>query len=343
MEFSQSGIKIANIQAIFRTILRRDSISRAEISERTGISLMTVGKIADDMLDAGILVQRKPATGASGRRAGYLSLAQDKIFLVADVSAQTFRASVVDTNLQALQFFNYPCNYDFSPKENLMGFFGEMNKLLFECLPGKKLAGTGLVLPTNYDCATDTVVFPRYFEEKISVNQLMRQSLGFSADISDNRLCLSARAESREPYFSKGCTLTLLIDDSLFGCIAVNGRVLVGEDGSCQSDFSHLVAERDGFSMPINKFVAESKSESELAYGLGNALRSLAFVLCPAAIFVESGSRRFTTLFADELTKNLSTDRYSPKVIIESDIGKHCEEGIASALRERWVNNALGF
>lgn len=44
---SLRSIKYESIKAIFTSIADSEKISRAEISEKTGLSLVTIGKIAD--------------------------------------------------------------------------------------------------------------------------------------------------------------------------------------------------------------------------------------------------------------------------------------------------------
>ena len=56
---SLKSIKYESIKAIINSISEADRISRAEISEKTDLSLVTVGKIADALLERNVVTQIK--------------------------------------------------------------------------------------------------------------------------------------------------------------------------------------------------------------------------------------------------------------------------------------------
>lgn len=54
-----STIKYDSVREILESKARHEKISRAEIAAETGLSLMTVGKVADALLELDIVVQSK--------------------------------------------------------------------------------------------------------------------------------------------------------------------------------------------------------------------------------------------------------------------------------------------
>ena len=61
-------IRNKNTLAVFHEIISSDGVLRAEISERTGISLMTVGKIVDALLNRGIIYEKEYPSITAGRK-----------------------------------------------------------------------------------------------------------------------------------------------------------------------------------------------------------------------------------------------------------------------------------
>ena len=47
---TQKNIKLQNMMKVFQEIYRQGSISRQTLASKTGISLMTVGKIVDQLV-----------------------------------------------------------------------------------------------------------------------------------------------------------------------------------------------------------------------------------------------------------------------------------------------------
>ena len=81
-----SSIKKESVRAIFHAITGKDQISRAEIAELTGLSLMTVGKVVDALLERHVIIQSKEIKNMAGRRAGLVSLNTDKFFMIIDLT-----------------------------------------------------------------------------------------------------------------------------------------------------------------------------------------------------------------------------------------------------------------
>jgi predicted ArsR family transcriptional regulator len=142
---NQSNIRRENIESVFEAIAQKDGISRSEIAEKTGLSLMTVGKVADLLIMNGAARQQKPATGKSGRRAGFLTIANDMISMVCDISSDPMTATLVDLKMQCVGRTYHDYNYSRTPYDNLAEYFTLVSKLLLENLGGKKLIGTALI------------------------------------------------------------------------------------------------------------------------------------------------------------------------------------------------------
>ena len=96
-------IKWESVKSIFGAIASAEQISRAQISEITGLSLVTVGKVADALLDMDMITQEKQIKVTAGRRAGLLAINKEKFVLILDLSSRVFRFSVLNLRLELLE------------------------------------------------------------------------------------------------------------------------------------------------------------------------------------------------------------------------------------------------
>lgn len=72
------SIKTQNMMSVFKAINSESSISRNDISAKTSLSLMTVGKIVDTFLECGVAVETKVQSTKVGRKACAVSLDTEK-------------------------------------------------------------------------------------------------------------------------------------------------------------------------------------------------------------------------------------------------------------------------
>ena len=227
-KISQSGIRNENIIAIFNEIAASDGISRAEISERTGLSLMTVGKVADIMTHEGIAGQVKPATGNAGRRAGMLALLDGHFILALDISGESFRATALNLALTPFDSISYRYNNSLTPEDNLIIFYREACSLLMKHLMSKKLAGMGICIPGDYDAENDTVKSRRAKHlAGVNIARALKNATGLSADrIMNSNEATAISVLSTLSDKDSGCTVNISLDSGVYGCITIEGDLL---------------------------------------------------------------------------------------------------------------------
>ncbi len=332
-KISQSGIRNENIIAIFNEIAQSDGISRAEISERTGLSLMTVGKVADLMTHEGIVVQAKPATGNAGRRAGMLTLLDGHFILSLDISGESFRATALNLALSPFDGISYRYNNSLSPEDNLIIFYREACSLLMKHLMSKKLAGMGICIPGDYDAESDTV---RSHSAKhlagLKITATMKNATGLTPDriMNSSEATAISVLSTLSPKYC-GCTINLSLDSGAYGCITIDGDLL-----HRPSDFESLMCE-NGKSLGYN--LSDITDEEELSHQLGSALKPIISVICPDSVFISASERTFTEWFPTFLEKELVLKNCSPKIIFENSRKYHSDVGIAYILRESMLKN----
>ena len=149
-KYSLGSIKRDSIRRVFSCIKKSELISRLEISKEIGLSLMTVGKIADALADKNIIIQQKGTTGSVGRKASYISLNKDNFALVLDFSDKTPSFAIV--NIAGEVLYSESFEYDTVRGGEIItkSFFDraktytDMNYLLDPCM------GVGVIVDDGY-------------------------------------------------------------------------------------------------------------------------------------------------------------------------------------------------
>ena len=110
------------ISSILDAILESDSSTRKSISERTGYSEVTVGKVMQAIYSLSLAEKqvRKPAEG--GRVCAHLEHSNQVRFLVIDVSTRRFSLSLISSALSYDFYYSYSYSDSLRYEENLITF-----------------------------------------------------------------------------------------------------------------------------------------------------------------------------------------------------------------------------
>lgn len=87
-EITSAAVKAGHIKEVYGIIADKGRVSRLEISDDTGLSLMTVGKITDRLLEKKVITYQSSAARGAGRRASVATVRQDVYFGVIDVTRE---------------------------------------------------------------------------------------------------------------------------------------------------------------------------------------------------------------------------------------------------------------
>lgn len=142
---SLDGIRRENIKSIFACICEREKISRHEISEATGLSLMTVGKMTDVLCERGVIEYERSETTSVGRKAKSIRLSSELYELVCEIAGDAVKVSFRDLSL------NDHGGFGFGNKEDTDGFFGELMRHIFAKGYVGKLIGGSVVYEKEDD------------------------------------------------------------------------------------------------------------------------------------------------------------------------------------------------
>ncbi len=328
---SQRNIKNENTRAIFSAIAESDGISRAALSEKTGLSLMTVGKAADALTAEGLITQSKPATGAAGRRAGMLTLSESYFMLSLDISGETFAAKALSLALKETESLYYPYNRSLTSEDNLMIFFRESGSLLLKQLKSKKLIGVGILISGD----KEQQAFMNPHVTKDTVKNILKSAVGISPDLIMNGMeaAMLSQLDSLGNE-KKQCVISLRIDENINGCIAIDGRLL-----EKASNFGALLC-GNGKTLAHNA-AGGTMNEEAFASELAFALAPIVKVICPDVIFITAGGGNLSEWFSKLLTKAIAEfiSENIPEIIFKAGKRSDGFTGIGMKLREKLIDS----
>lgn len=339
------SIKHSSIISIFNAIASGENTSRAQISTLTGLSLMTVGKIADSLIDLGIVTQDKQILSHAGRRAGVMNVNKNKYAIILDISAQPLTLTLYDLKLSQIDTISFPLSNGENFSRRISRFFEESRNFIEEKYSISDCIGVGIIVPGAYIKEKDRIISDKIMEMNIiSPYEYGKQCFNDTNIIVDSHINASSVSSVSEVdgYLSK-TVLYMYFDNSTLGCAYyLNGNMLRGKDmRTCnigQMIFDHGTTVEERFSL--------CKSEEECTTILCKLLFNLTSIVYPDTIILENNSRFPSSNIKDFIINSLISEYKINKDSVP-EIHESCSEyksshrGLAMLLREQWVSSII--
>lgn len=339
-----SSIKKESVRAIFQAITEKDKISRAEIAEQTGLSLMTVGKVVDALLERGVVCQSKESKTAAGRKAGLVSLGTQKFLLVIDITSRNFSMVVIDFTLDVADRVSYEYNTDFYCEENFYLFMKNVKIYILRNLNMEDCIGIGVLLPDGYDEEKDIADASRVPElTGIHIRAIISDVLRCPVDLLQKDVLAAAASNLTE--LENGDSLSvayICLSDTVSGTLFSGGKALRSHSGYA-GDIGRAAA-ANGKTLR-DSFASKGLREDTVAE-LANAVASEIAVFDPDVILIENctGTRfgNYETLLRTKITSasRLPAEELPDIRILESGV-RHAYRGLAYAMRQNWIQKEI--
>ena len=201
---SLHSIKCENTRSVLEAVARKKHITKLEISEITGLSLMTVGKIISVLGANGIILHSKSTSQKAGRRAEVFTIRHDWLIPMFEISSRIFKFYITDLEGNLLDKVTYKCNQE--PQYISIEFVEFLKKtlaLLKENYKNKKALGIGVSIAGIYDSENDCIR-SSMMPELSSIKLMQNISKIFKHDniVIENSSCLCAAGviEAQEGY-----------------------------------------------------------------------------------------------------------------------------------------------
>ena len=339
-----SSIKKESVRAIFQAITEKDKISRAEIAEITGLSLMTVGKVVDALLERNVICQSKESKNAAGRKAGLVSLSTKKFLMVIDITTRNFSMIVMDFALGVVDRVSYDYNSDFYSEENFYLFMKNVKLFMLRKLDMDDCIGIGVLLPGTYDPETDLVETTRVPElSGTHIRSIIEDVLRVPVDLFQKDVLAAASSNLTDlENGEKLCVAYICLSDTVSGTLLSEGRVVRSRSGFA-GDIGRAVTA--GGKTLRDSFSARGLRE-ETIIELAAAVSAEIAVFDPDAVLIENCTG---TRFGDHeqllLSKIAASFRLPPEElpdirVIESTV-RHAYRGLAYSMRQNWIQKEI--
>lgn len=237
-EQSLDGIRRESIRRIFSCIRKNKNVSRHRISEETGLSLMTVGKITDMLSLRGVVVCEKKNGGGVGRKAESISVSGELFAAVIEISRHDTNVFFLDFELSPRHSFKLPRDVDNDD------FFSEFMKFVFEHELIGKLVGAAFA----YEDETD-----KQYGERLSEN--FRDKLGLDSFCTEPLIYKSNGAHMISGNTRSIIYLTSRGDDVRGRYIGEERQTVCGSFDRAATDIEDRIASLIDFLSPEEVFL----------------------------------------------------------------------------------------
>ena len=148
-------MKKLNRQLIFSLIIRNESISRVQLAKLSDMSLMSVGRIADDMIKLGIVaeVDGDNADPKVGRRSKFLKASTDSFLSIGlELHRDGINIGIINLKGQTLRRIKHSLDLSSEPVQSVLETVsGLIERIIFENRDLPVTASVGIACPGLID------------------------------------------------------------------------------------------------------------------------------------------------------------------------------------------------
>lgn len=215
---SLKSIRRENARLVLEAIARKKHITKLEISEETGLSLMTAGKLVSVLGAGGIIMRGMSTEQKIGRRAEVFRIRHDWLIPVFEIATRVFKFIITDLEGNIIDKIEYRCCDEPRYVSNeFVSFLHSTLALLKGKYKHKKALGIGVAITGVYDAENDRIVSSMMPEmSSIKLMQNITKIFKIKNVVIDNanRLSAAGLIEGTENYREKTISC-LTVNDSI--------------------------------------------------------------------------------------------------------------------------------
>lgn len=217
----------------FETILEHDSITRGDIAEIIGCSVVTVCKAVELLLKNNLVTEEKEQFCGPGRKAKALRVCvHAHTILILDITKRCFQARLLYLDCKADQdTFEYEPQEEISFRGALHDFFEKCCQIFEQARPqNDSCIGIGVVVPGPYFEPEDRVVNKRFPElENLRLKKELEAIFGTRSIVIEEDVKLAGLYNIKRTYaLHSRCAFYAYIDEGVGGSIIRNGEIELG-------------------------------------------------------------------------------------------------------------------
>ena len=335
-----AGFRRENLLCCFDALCTKDTLTRAELATATGLSIMTTGKIADALVECGVLGEQKLPGAGAGRRPGTLQFDAKPTFLILSLYSRRFAAHVISPDMQARQVAVYDYNDVFPYDDNLLIF---LNALRRSCNTSPEaIPHLGLIVSPEQDARQSITraleVSPRSREHLVEfVCRMLHRACDLVIDeITAAQTYIGTRSACRDV----GCGVFISLSDMTYAAVWMKGNLLCPR-----------VCRIGELLLPEHRRVADALADalctSDAVLPTAYAISTLESFFTPDYVLLESGRFRLDQAFLDDVYDALAPmlpvgARIIPLHLSDANpLSAVC--GCAAELRRAWFYELSGL
>ena len=320
--YGNESLRKENIEAVFYAVADGKCATRSEISNRTGISVVTVGKAVEEFLVRDVFIQRASQKKTVGRHANRVVLNRARQFAVIDITNKNFKATFFDLALN----ITYRCRYDylddFDYADNLCSFLNRLKAYMMDKKNNSYFANY-FILPGLYDKKNDTIV-------NCGNNEL--ENMHIQAYIQKRTVTTISRAIDSTTAAARHCqTLCPKGENILY--ISLTDKTIIK---------SRVIIDGKVLKMPV---LSERKiNPDNIHLSIANYLADVCTVIEISQVYIEGNKRLFEPDF-DKIRAIWQDNQLVnfiniPKLKFNYDI-EFSHLGCAEILRKSWLEKLI--
>lgn len=339
----------SNTRRLLSAVYLAGEMSRAQAAEVTGINIMTVGRIAEELIDRGVLREREREKDIShvGRPPRLLSLVEERLLCASAVlERNTLHLGLVSPRGRVDSYTSVPLPAGaFVPERIIPWMADRLSQFLWEQRDLSPLNTVGIVVPGILDIRRGEMVFAADLHwAHVPLLEILRERLPEREFVFENDVKAAAVAEYRFGGLRDCRNLVVLnIGDGIGAAAIVDGELYRGK-ANMAGEIGHITIN------PAGKVCVCGKAGCLQTYLAPRALRNEVRTVYPNITMPEifalfEKKDPFVTALVNQVTEyisiaiNLLANTYAPEVVLLRGSllrqGPVIKELVAAAYREK--------
>lgn len=342
---SLKSIRRENARLVLEAIARKKFITKLEISEETGLSLMTAGKLVSVLGAGGIIMHGKSVIPKAGRRAEVFRIRHDWLIPVFEIASRVFKFYVTDLEGNIVDKIEYRCSD--SPmyiSNEFISFLKTTLELLRKRYKNRKALGIGVSVSGVYDAENDRIIssmMPELSSLKLmhNISKLFKQE-NIVID-NANRLCAAGLIESNRDYTERTISC-LSVSDSIECTTCDHGAYISGANNLAGrlGDLPYTPG------LTYANFMRNAKESEDVFSPVLDLLKNVAVAYDPDTIYLCSDKFYFTPQTKDMFYSSLKTEmrwanQKSPELVTVNSSTLETVSAIITRVIGNWLDALL--
>lgn len=249
MATNSAYMKLANRKLVLN-LIRKQSISRAEIARRTGLTRAAVSLIMDELIEEGIVVEKGYCENTTfGRRPMCLGINSKHLYAIAiDITKKKSEMGIVSITGDLIAKDNLSLRDIHDPNEAIKQIASKVSTLINKHVDTQKIIGIGISTPGPVDIINGQILNPPNFEiwQNVKVVDLFKEYLDFNIFLDNRSIALTIREKNYGLGLELKSFVQVLVNRAGIGAgLVMNDKIYRGMMGQ-GSELGHTSIDMNG-------------------------------------------------------------------------------------------------